>query len=518
MGDGITRDEGSFDASLNAGSRVFLYFHGNAGNLGAPARVRAYRLLRHADPSAHILALEYRGFGGSDKVLPTTNGIKQDLAAAYWYLLQAGVPAQNIVVVGHSLGTGFASWLCALEAFPAPKGLLLIAPYTSIPDASLDYGTLPLLKVLKPLLSQDRREWIKSKIVIKWDTRKLIRSVADRVPVLMVHGDKDHDIPISHSLDLFSAALEPSLGGSGNVEYGSGSEKEPDYSSDELPGGDARLLRATTGQPGSGGIWLLEIRGAGHRDLQDWEVFESVLAGWVASLEKGLSSVGREGKIWEFGTRDVENGPKVPYVAPQRIEGGSARPMVESGRQEREREREPEVRQTAEAVKPSPESVKPVESVKPADPVRLRPGRPGRPDRRGGREERGAEESVAPSSAEQAAAPPTPEPHAEPEVKEESHASIPTSEPVQEPEQPPAATEPEPEPPIPVPEPELPRATPDPEPTPAAEAASEKEEKTAEDSDEGGSEGDGEGEGGDDGSDEGNEADTEGDGESEGSQ
>ena len=64
---------------------VFIYFHGNAGNRAAPARIETYkRLSERLD--VNILTIDYRGFGNSEGS-PSEEGLALDARAAWDYLI-----------------------------------------------------------------------------------------------------------------------------------------------------------------------------------------------------------------------------------------------------------------------------------------------------------------------------------------------------------------------------------------------------------------------------------------------
>src|ERR1043165_2445870 len=81
---------------------LILYFHGNAGAL----RYRANRFRALTDDGYGLVALSYRGYGGSTGS-PSEVGMIADAQAAYAFAI-ARVPAERIVVFGESLGTGVA--------------------------------------------------------------------------------------------------------------------------------------------------------------------------------------------------------------------------------------------------------------------------------------------------------------------------------------------------------------------------------------------------------------------------
>ncbi|KAI8847981.1 Alpha/Beta hydrolase protein [Chytridium lagenaria] len=88
---------------------VVLYFHGNAGNRAAPNRIETYKNFSEK-LNLNVVTIDYRGFGNSEGT-PSEDGLALDARAAWDWLLQRGVPPSNIILVGHSLGTGVATRL-----------------------------------------------------------------------------------------------------------------------------------------------------------------------------------------------------------------------------------------------------------------------------------------------------------------------------------------------------------------------------------------------------------------------
>jgi hypothetical protein len=71
---------------------IFLYFHGNGGSL----RRRDERFRALISDSSGLIALSYRGYGGSTG-RPTEKGLLADAAAAYAFAI-ARYPAERIVL------------------------------------------------------------------------------------------------------------------------------------------------------------------------------------------------------------------------------------------------------------------------------------------------------------------------------------------------------------------------------------------------------------------------------------
>ena len=136
--------ESNSDPKIIKGDRFFIYFHGNAGNVSSPpSRLEFYRKFTNLDAiDSHVIAIDYRGFGLSQNVTPTEKGLRLDAISTFKYVNEIlNIPAKNIYLVGHSLGSGVAVYLAKYltdEATP-PAGLILVAGYTSIPDAAMYY-------------------------------------------------------------------------------------------------------------------------------------------------------------------------------------------------------------------------------------------------------------------------------------------------------------------------------------------------------------------------------------------
>jgi fermentation-respiration switch protein FrsA (DUF1100 family) len=156
---------------------VVIYFHGNGGALN----LRVDRFQRIVAAGLGLLALSYRGYGGSTGK-PTEAGLIEDARAAYAYAAER-YPGR-IVVWGESLGTGVA---VALAAEKPVTHLILDAPYTSTVDVAADlYRFLPVRLLMKDQFRSDER----------------IKRVT--APVLILHGEADTIIPISYGERLLA--------------------------------------------------------------------------------------------------------------------------------------------------------------------------------------------------------------------------------------------------------------------------------------------------------------------------
>ncbi|UZF90227.1 alpha/beta hydrolase [Bosea sp. NBC_00550] len=164
---------------------VLLYFHGNAGNLGRAGRAGRFRAL--TEDGTGLFAVSYRGYGGSTGS-PSEEGLLQDARAAY------GAAAERfgtgrLVGHGESLGTGVVLKLAAEVPL---RAVVLEAPYLS--TVSVAQAIYPYVPV--GLLMKD-----------KFRSDEIIGRV--KVPLLVMHGERDQLIPFAQGQALYELANAP---------------------------------------------------------------------------------------------------------------------------------------------------------------------------------------------------------------------------------------------------------------------------------------------------------------------
>lgn len=171
-------------AKAKPGQPTLLYFHGNAGTL----LTRVERVRKYADSGRGILMLTYRGYGGSTGH-PSEAANVSDAKLSYDYLINIGLLPEDIIIYGESLGTGVAVQTAA--ARPA-AGLILDAPYTSLADiAAARYPWLPV-------------RWLMSD-----PYRSDLYLAKLKLPVLVVHGERDDTVPVEMGRQVFEMVGGP---------------------------------------------------------------------------------------------------------------------------------------------------------------------------------------------------------------------------------------------------------------------------------------------------------------------
>ena len=192
---------------------VLLYLHGARSNLTG----QVYRIEQLRKFGFSVFAIDYRGFGRSDGDLPSEQTVYEDARAAWdWLVKRQPDPAKRFIY-GHSLGGAVAVDLAArLSAdaggptrsaaggaigdtgTPAGRhapagGLIIESTFTTLVDIAQEWS-FPWLP-LGLLMSQ------------KFDSMSKMGKVA--LPVLVVHGAADHDVPSRFGQALYAAATGP---------------------------------------------------------------------------------------------------------------------------------------------------------------------------------------------------------------------------------------------------------------------------------------------------------------------
>lgn len=143
---------------------VILYFHGNAGAIHEWGE----RAHLYTENNFDILFVDYRGYGKSDSFYKSEDELYNDAQKVYDYL-KTLYDEKNIIVLGFSLGTGFAAYTAAKNN---PKLLILEAPY---------YAWNQFISSIAPF----------PKIMINYEipSYKFLADV--KCPIRIFHGSKD---------------------------------------------------------------------------------------------------------------------------------------------------------------------------------------------------------------------------------------------------------------------------------------------------------------------------------------
>lgn len=155
---------------------LIFYMHGNAGNVSSWGEVAK----TYTDLNYDVFILDYRSYGKSEGEINGEKQLFEDNQKAYEELKKR-YKEDKIIILGYSIGTGFASKLASTNN---PKLLILQAPYYNMTDMMKHtYSFVPtfLLKY-------------------KFATNEHLRNC--KMPIVIFHGNSDEVIYYESSLKL----------------------------------------------------------------------------------------------------------------------------------------------------------------------------------------------------------------------------------------------------------------------------------------------------------------------------
>ena len=169
------------------GAPTVIYFQGNAGNIaGRGASIRPWIEVGYG-----VLLVGYRGYGGGDG-RPTEQGLYDDGRGAIAYVRGLGVQPLQIALYGESLGSGVAVKMAVEHDI---GGVILEAPFTSAVEVGARaYPIFPVRWLMKD----------------RFDSLSRIADID--APLLIIHGEADRTIPVSHGRQMLAAARQPKRG------------------------------------------------------------------------------------------------------------------------------------------------------------------------------------------------------------------------------------------------------------------------------------------------------------------
>ncbi|HVI90963.1 MAG TPA: alpha/beta hydrolase [Dongiaceae bacterium] len=170
-----------------ADGRTICYFHGNAGSIVE----RVERVLPYLAIGYGALLVGYPGYGGNPGKA-SEESFYRTARANLDFLAKAGVAADQLILFGESLGTGVAVQMATER--PA-LALVLEAPPASIPHSA--WARYPYL-AFEQLIRH------------KFASIEKIDKV--RLPLLIIHGQRDRTTDVRFGRMLLARANEPKQG------------------------------------------------------------------------------------------------------------------------------------------------------------------------------------------------------------------------------------------------------------------------------------------------------------------
>lgn len=174
-----------------------IFLHGNDDNIST----HAYRALWFLPEGFDVFIFDYRGYGKSEGK-PSLKGVHQDaLSAIEEVFTLPGINKNRIFVYGQSMGGAVAVYAAANSPYKKNiKALIIDSAYSSYSRIYREHmdesmTTWPL-KFWSPFIDN------------YYSPSKWIKKISP-VPLVIIHGDKDTVVPVSHAYTLYKKASEP---------------------------------------------------------------------------------------------------------------------------------------------------------------------------------------------------------------------------------------------------------------------------------------------------------------------
>jgi fermentation-respiration switch protein FrsA (DUF1100 family) len=175
-----------------------LYLHGNGENISTQFANVAWLPAN----GFNVLALDYRGYGGSEGS-PSLAGVQLDIDAAMRTLLERpDVDPRRIIIFGQSLGAALAVHYVAHSPHRSSvRAVVLDSPFS-------DYRLIAREKLAGFFLTWPL-QWLPRMTVENDYSPAASIGALSPIPVLFIHGDQDLVVPLHHSQQLYERAREP---------------------------------------------------------------------------------------------------------------------------------------------------------------------------------------------------------------------------------------------------------------------------------------------------------------------
>ena len=175
-----------------------LYLHGNAENISTHVN----NVLWLVKEGFVVFAFDYRGYGNSEGH-PDIEGVHLDAEAALNTLINlSGDNANNIIVLGQSLGGAIAVYTVANSPLRSHVKTLVIDSVFS------SYRVITREKAAQFVITWPLQYPLSLLINNYYSPNKWIGKVSP-IPLLIIHGDQDTMVPLHHGTVLYGKALAP---------------------------------------------------------------------------------------------------------------------------------------------------------------------------------------------------------------------------------------------------------------------------------------------------------------------
>jgi fermentation-respiration switch protein FrsA (DUF1100 family) len=180
---------------------TFIQFHGNGDNMTAHFAFLVWVI----DQGYNLFVFDYRGYGASDGD-PSQNGLNQDAKAAIgWVEAHVPPPAshpRDLVLMGQSLGGAVLAR--ALDDVRDRSRIRSVI----IDSSFYDYHAIAV-NVLSRFWISWPFQWLGDLLVSDEYSPEESFARISPIPILVIHGDRDHVIPESFGEKIYALSKSP---------------------------------------------------------------------------------------------------------------------------------------------------------------------------------------------------------------------------------------------------------------------------------------------------------------------
>lgn len=179
-------------------SGSILYLHGNAENISTHVN----NVLWLVKEGFAVFVFDYRGYGNSEGH-PVIEGVHLDAEAALNTIINlSGTNANNIIVLGQSLGGAIAVYTVANSPLKSHVRALVIDSVFS------SYRAIAREKAAQFVITWPLQYPLSFLVNDHYSPDRWIGKVSP-IPLLIIHGDQDAIVPLHHGAVLYEKALTP---------------------------------------------------------------------------------------------------------------------------------------------------------------------------------------------------------------------------------------------------------------------------------------------------------------------
>lgn len=181
---------------------LILFLHGNAGSRRSPVRIEKYRMFM--DMGMDVVTLDYRGYGDSSGY-PSAEHTFEDVITVYNHVRE-NKRAHEIIVWGHSLGTGIATKFVS-RLNETVGGLVLETPFDRVGNVLFYHKLTALLRKL-PFFKYIYVDRINNDPEVCFNSVDYVKLINPKLPLYIFATEDDKVVPAVLAKNLYNELVK----------------------------------------------------------------------------------------------------------------------------------------------------------------------------------------------------------------------------------------------------------------------------------------------------------------------